>query len=397
MKHPYQILTSDKEGKHLFAVVKNYLQVFNISNGEKIGEWKDTTETNYQNVQIEKRTGRQIITQQIFNHIKYLKLSKDETHIIASTDSDKSILIFRINYESTNCLELIKRQPIPKRPYSLDEDNEGNVVVGDKFGDVYVVSIDSNKPIEEKELVPILGHVSMLTDVLIGKFNNKEFIISTDRDEHIRISNYPKSYVIKDFLFGHDEFISQLYIPEYNSEILISGGGDDYLNVWKWYNGELITNIQLRNLIQDYLIKDLHLPPTRFRHDDSSKEISISRITTLKNNNDHLLLILVENTPCILVFDILDDFTKFEYKQTILTNGSIVDFTLANETIITSIESENESLEFFNLKNGKFEQIDSLKISDSIPFEIKDESEYQHLYKYYQLRKRSDCPEAPSK
>ncbi|EER31295.1 conserved hypothetical protein [Candida tropicalis MYA-3404] len=138
MKHPYQILTSDKEGKHLFAVVKNYLQVFNISNGEKIGEWKDTTETNYQNVQIEKRTGRQIITQQIFNHIKYLKLSKDEKHIIASTDSDKSILIFRINYESTNCLELIKRQPIPKRPYSLDEDNEGNVVVGDKFGDVYV-------------------------------------------------------------------------------------------------------------------------------------------------------------------------------------------------------------------------------------------------------------------
>ena len=51
----------------------------------------------------------------------------------------------------------------------------------------------------QKKLVPILGHVSMLTDVLIGKFNNKEFIISTDRDEHIRISNYPKSYVIKDF------------------------------------------------------------------------------------------------------------------------------------------------------------------------------------------------------
>lgn len=397
MKHPYQLLTSDKEGKYLFAVVKNYLQVFNISTGEKVGEWQDTTETNYQNIQIEKRTGRQIITQEIFNHIKYLLLSHDETHIIASTDSDKSILIFKLNYSESNCLTLSKRQPVPKRPYSLAEDNEGNVVVGDKFGDVYIVSIDDKEPVPEKSLQPILGHVSMLTDVIIGKINNKEFIITTDRDEHIRISNYPKSYVIKNFLFGHDEFISQLYIPEYNPNILISGGGDNFLNVWKWYEGELIGTIQLEDLLQEYLIKELHLPPVRFRHDDSPKEISISRIVTLKNESDHLLLVLAENTPCILVFSINDgDFAKIDYKQTILTNASIVDITLADKTIVASLESE-DSLKFFNLQDGNFKEVEASKISDSIPFEIKDELECQHLYKYYQLRKRSDCAEAPTK
>ncbi|RCK65356.1 Late secretory pathway protein AVL9 [Candida viswanathii] len=40
MKHPYQILTSDKQGKYLFAVVKNYLQVFDLATGSKVANGK---------------------------------------------------------------------------------------------------------------------------------------------------------------------------------------------------------------------------------------------------------------------------------------------------------------------------------------------------------------------
>ena len=58
MKHPFQILITNKKGTHIFAIVKNYLQVFDISKGGgdddiKVGEWQDTTESNHPKIQIE--------------------------------------------------------------------------------------------------------------------------------------------------------------------------------------------------------------------------------------------------------------------------------------------------------------------------------------------------------
>ena len=110
-------------------------------------------------------------------------------------------------------MKLIKRQPIPKRPSSITIDSQGQrAIVADKFGDVYTVSINDDSSMSEieieieKDIQPILGHVSMLTDITMATThhnnNNKQFIITADRDEHIRISNYPKSYVIKIFIWS---------------------------------------------------------------------------------------------------------------------------------------------------------------------------------------------------
>ncbi|KAJ1341945.1 hypothetical protein BSLG_003445 [Batrachochytrium salamandrivorans] len=70
------------------------------------------------------------------------------------------------------------------------------VFVGDKFGDVYRYIVDD----PEKQAELILGHVSMLTDVLWS--HDGKHILTADRDEKIRVSKYPHAFDIVEFALG---------------------------------------------------------------------------------------------------------------------------------------------------------------------------------------------------
>lgn len=92
----------------------------------------------------------------------------------------------------------------------------------------------------------VLGHVSMLTDIILATHNGKEYIITADRDEHIRVTRgLPQSHVIENYCLGHKEFVNTLHIPKSHPHILISGGGDTDLFVWDWTKGELLQKVRV--------------------------------------------------------------------------------------------------------------------------------------------------------
>jgi tRNA (guanine-N(7)-)-methyltransferase subunit TRM82 len=98
----------------------------------------------------------------------------------------------------------------------------------------------------------LLGHVSMLTDLAFAKVGNKSYIITADRDEHIRISRgVPQAHIIEGFCFGHEEFVSRLCVTQ--SGLLVSGGGDAHLLVWDWRNFRLNERLPLRDTVIQYL------------------------------------------------------------------------------------------------------------------------------------------------
>lgn len=96
----------------------------------------------------------------------------------------------------------------------------------------------------------VLGHVSLLTDLAVGSLESsngkRSYILTADRDEHIRVSRgLPQAHVIENYCLGHTAFITNLCIPRWAPEVLISGGGDNYLLVWNWLEGRILQKVPL--------------------------------------------------------------------------------------------------------------------------------------------------------
>lgn len=93
-----------------------------------------------------------------------------------------------------------------------------------------------------------LGHVSMLTDITAASLDSRNYILTADRDEHIRVSRgVPQAHIIEGFCFGHESFVSKLCLT--TSGMLVSGGGDPDLLVWNWSNYELRHRLALRDAV----------------------------------------------------------------------------------------------------------------------------------------------------
>ena len=187
---------------------------------------------------------------------------------------------------------------------------ESTIIVGDKFGDVYSLPLlptpnwsrkSTDKPIDDfkpsateltvhtkgnlealrqqrerrqvhvKKEGPdfehtlLLGHVSLLTALAITSvpewlsepepdrepYEDRDYIVTCDRDEHIRISRgIPQTHIIENYIHGHKEFISKLFIgPQWN-ERLIVGSGEPTLKIYKLPSGSTLFELDLRLLLE---------------------------------------------------------------------------------------------------------------------------------------------------
>ena len=128
-------------------------------------------------------------------------------------------------------------------------------------------------------LKPILGHVSMLTDLKCVSISSKKdskqhqrtYIITADRDEHIRVSRGPpQTHIIETFCQGHTQFVSRICIPHWNSHILFSGGGESDIFVWDWLHGKIIQKVNIHQ----------YLPNSQANSINATSASEISQLTS---------------------------------------------------------------------------------------------------------------------
>ncbi|KAF9648053.1 WD40 repeat-like protein [Thelephora ganbajun] len=180
--------------------------------------------------------------------IRFSAVDTEFEHLVTVGD-DKKLKVWGLDGP-----KIRSQRDLPKRPTSLSLTKDGQtILVSDKFGDVFSYSLHPDPSVEGPTLTKrsrdslsahenpsggtlVLGHVSLLTDFILTP--DERFIITADRDEHIRVSWYPQGYNIEMFCLGHKRFVSALHIPAFDHSLLVSGGGDPVLKVWDWMTGK---------------------------------------------------------------------------------------------------------------------------------------------------------------
>ncbi|KZV66300.1 WD40 repeat-like protein [Peniophora sp. CONT] len=182
-------------------------------------------------------------------------------------------------------LKLLSERELPKKPTQvLFARDEQTILVADKFGDVFSYPLqpppsDPAKD-EKKEQASeftshenqsggtlVLGHVSLLTTALLSP--DGRYIITADRDEHIRISWYPQGYCIESYCLGHKRFVSAIHIPSFAPSVLLSGGGDPVIRKWDWMTGAPAGEIPILDAVLPYIAVRV---AKRKRWDDGDEE-----------------------------------------------------------------------------------------------------------------------------
>lgn len=303
-----------------------------------------------------------------------LAVTRDGKHVVAVTGEDKSIRVFQnVSENSQHELQQLSHRAMPKRPCALTITNDDcTIISADKFGDVYSLPLSPTdapvtlEPMPEPAAAPklfvpaaneftihsernrkalenqrrqtnqnpskllpefqhtlLLGHVSMLTDIILASSHEgrRNYILTADRDEHIRISrSIPQTHVIEGFCLGHTEFVSRLCIPSTHSEVLISGGGDDDLFVWDWLSGSLLSRVNITSHINEVLGEAVVKP--------AISSIQHMTLTSGSSNRD-IIVVTSEGIPALFIFTLtLSPRPTLAHAQTITLPGNALSVVL---------------------------------------------------------------------
>ncbi|KAL1458137.1 hypothetical protein WDU94_008308 [Cyamophila willieti] len=221
-------------------------------------------------------------------------LSPDNS-LLAIQSPGKELLVYNVQTWEV----IFKRQLGRGASKILFSPDSRNIVVGDKTGDVFLYNIFS----DEKETA-LLGHLSMVLDIIMT--NDGKHLITCDRDEKIRVSNYPNCYNIENYCLGHEQFVTNVQFLPHNNNILISCSGDGTVRLWDYLKGSL-RDIHNFNNSRDKSITPIAETKNQLKCFTSVQlddKTSLLCVSVFKSNTIHILFIKDESLAVVNKLDL---------------------------------------------------------------------------------------------
>ncbi|KAI8979483.1 WD40-repeat-containing domain protein [Mycotypha africana] len=296
--------------------------------------------------------------------------------MLATSGENKEICV----WDTTDWSLKLKR-PAYKRINALDFDkNSTKIMAADKFGDVYCHPMKDHVDGEEK-LNPIVGHVSMVTDMLLTP--DEKYVITSDRDEHIRVSRYPNGYNIESFCLGHTDVVTRIEILPWNENILVSSGGDCTVRIWDYLKGTEISSIDLKQHILAYK------PPTT---DANSEDAIVNNIVF--DSKSKMCAVVFAKSPAVIILQWNDHNQQFLFKQTVVLSSPILDIAFDLEGKLWAALDGDLLMTVIISEDGKFVEKNDAEVLKQInETETCKTDKLPDLYTIFGLRKFLDLPE----
>lgn len=179
----------------------------------------------------------------------------------------------------------------------------------------------------------------MLLDLKLS--NCGKFIISSDRDEKIRISHYPNCYNIHNFCLGHEDFVTNIEFLPKNDNYLMSGSGDGTIRIWDYLNG--------KEMFQCLCAKDAGLEPLKIandknKHDNDPKvkrmpwpAVLAIRISN-QDDDKAVIAVTLEAWNGILVYTSTEK-DLLQYCKSIKVDGPIWDYQFNQHNTLVTVQA----------------------------------------------------------
>ncbi|XP_073832608.1 tRNA (guanine-N(7)-)-methyltransferase non-catalytic subunit wuho [Musca autumnalis] len=167
--------------------------------------------------------------------IQHVKMSPNRQLAAVTTSGQKAVLLYSLRPEHA---KLVSVRPLARASSAVTFSSDSKrLLVCDKTGDCYEYSCVNF------EAAPkiLLGHLSIVYDVLWSA--DEKYIVTCDRDDKIRVTNYPETAEIHTYCLGHKEFVAGMVFL--NDNTLLSVSGDKTLKVWNYKEGKELKSVEL--------------------------------------------------------------------------------------------------------------------------------------------------------